>query len=112
MNTDTKHEVIDRLPNIGERIVVLDSKGNKRLATIIPLSECMKLAPYLWVKRSFDEQTLSAVRETEAKNNGYHEDEAIRCFMYDDKLTAFCIMRFNKMGGGYEFNKNIRKVPT
>lgn len=102
----------DRLPELGEKIIVVDSNGHENLATVIPRSECMSLSPKLWGEEKFGEDLLSCCRENEKK---FKEDD-VCYFKYDNDLlvnnykASFCIMRFRKMNGGYEFNKNIRKV--
>lgn len=102
----------DRLPELGEKIIVVDSNGNEIPATVIPRSECMSLSPKLWGKKRFDEDLLSRCREHEKK---FKEDD-ICYFKYDNDLTvngyrsSFCIVRFREMKSGYEYNKNIRKV--
>jgi hypothetical protein len=105
MNTEASTEIIDHLPKIGEKVIVVDSNGIGSLATIIGESRCHELAPKLF--RGYLQLPLY--------KGEYPENENIRCFQFDNGpvngyLASFCIMRFNKMGGGYEFNKNVRKV--
>ena len=104
MNTEASTEIIDHLPQIGEKIIVVDSNGIGSLATIISRRRCHQLAPKLWGIITYD------IAEFD-----YPESETSRCFQFDNGpvngyLASFCIMRFNKMGGGYEYNKNVRKV--
>jgi hypothetical protein len=108
MNTEVSTEIIDHVPLIGEKIIVIDIKGNHHLATVISQWRCYQLEPIYWHASSDTPRyTIEEMEESPNTNT--------RCFQYDNgpvdgHSTGICCMRFRKMSGGYEFNKNVRKV--
>jgi hypothetical protein len=109
MPTETELPIIDHLPELGEKVIIVDMNGGEHLATIVKRVRVMFLSPKLFglTPSYYTEERLKEL------DNGYQNE--IRYFEYDNGPVngypgSFCIMRFNKMGGGYEFNKNVRKV--
>lgn len=103
MTTTNSNEVIDKLPEIGDFIKVRDDKLGARIATVISMAECKKLAPELWT------DAFGRLRDDD-ESDTYGPGDVIRAYKFENGDAEFCIMRFSDTSRqGVSFNKHIFK---
>ena len=104
MTTTNSNEVIDKLPEIGDFIKVRDDKLGDRIATVISMAECKKLAPELWT------DAFGRLRDDD-ESDTYGPGDVIRAYKFENGDAEFCIMRFSDTSRqGVSFNKHIFKL--
>lgn len=86
--------IINRLPEIGEAVVVAFD-ANPKQATVISMADCKRRAPTLFG------------RDTTPQPETYRPDDCIRAWLDEEGKANFCIMRFGTAEKGFEYNKHI-----
>jgi hypothetical protein len=97
---------IDRLPQIGERVLVRNSTtGAVNAGTIINMADCKELAPDLFRRKGSRDPLPTGKRDVEP----YQDDEPIRAWRYDAPVDGWaascCIMRFGI--DPFHYNHNV-----